>query len=47
MLVMAESSYRDVAVVASGSNDDNSLSQTETRNLEDIVLAVDDLAENE
>ena len=44
MLVMAESSYRDVATVAGRSDDDDSLSQSDTRNLQDIVLAVDDLA---
>ena len=47
MLVMTETSYRDVAVIASCTSDDEDTSlQTdiETRNLEDIVLPANDLA---
>ena len=48
MLIMAETSYRDVAVIAGRSDDDETCSlQTASKNLEDIVLTVDDLAENE
>jgi len=47
MLIMAENSYRDVAFIAGRSDDDESSLQTESRNLEDIVLTVDNLAQNE
>ena len=44
MLIMAETSYHDVAVVAGHSDDDVISLQTESRNLEDIVLTVDESA---
>ena len=47
MLIMAETSHCDVAVVASRSDDDKTSLQKESRNLENIVLTVDNLAQNE